>query len=113
MPSSRQARMTRSAISPRFAIRTFLNIPGAAAGSAFGLLERVPALVARARDPLDPKRELRGTRRVVHRALVRDDALLEPLHQGLVERLHPVLHRAFLDEVRNVERRLHVPDLVA
>src|ERR1700761_4894267 len=27
MPSSRQAEITRSAISPRFAIRTFLNMP--------------------------------------------------------------------------------------
>src|SRR5215208_6559136 len=32
MPSSRQARITRSAISPRFAMRTFLNMSGSLRG---------------------------------------------------------------------------------
>src|SRR5215208_3801184 len=32
MPSSRQARITRSAISPRFAMRTFLNMSGLSGG---------------------------------------------------------------------------------
>src|SRR5688572_26445155 len=82
MPSSRHARMTRSAISPRFAISTFLNIPGDAKGAAvLLLLELVPALIARAGHALDPQRELRRARRIEERALVRDDALLVPLHE--------------------------------
>src|SRR3954462_11688525 len=87
MPSSRQARMTRSAISPRLAIRTFLNM-----SAVLLLLERAPALIARAGHPLDAERELRRARGVEERAFVRDGALRVPLHQRLVEGLHPILH---------------------
>src|SRR5687768_14296833 len=113
IPSSRQARITRSAISPRFAIRTFLNIQGRyRRGRSLLLLERAPALVARSSNTLHTKREFRRTAGVEHGTLVRDDALRIPLHQRLVEGLHAVLDRAFLDEVRNVERFLHVANLI-
>ena len=69
--------------------------------------------VARARDALHPQRELARVGRVEQRALVRDDALRVPLHERLVEALHAVLHGAFLDQVGNVERLVHVADLVA
>src|SRR5687767_1202401 len=112
MPSSRQARMTRSAISPRLATRTFLTIPVAALRGGV-LLESAPARVARAGHALHAQRELARVRRVEDRALVRDDALRVPVHQRLVEALHPVLDRALLDQVRDVERLRHVADLVA
>src|SRR3979411_666680 len=110
-PSSRHARMMRSAISPRFAIRTFLNIARRSAGGVG--LEAGPARVAGAGHALDPQRELAGARGVEHGALVRDGPLRINAHERLVEALHAVLHRAFLDEIRNVEHLVHVPDLVA
>src|SRR5437867_9201931 len=106
--------MTRSAISPRLAIKTFLNMrratgarcrPGRA--SAF-LLERIPALVARTGDALDTQRKLRRRRCVEKRTLVRDGTLRVPLHQRLVEGLHPVLCSSLFDEVRDVQRFFHV-----
>src|SRR6478672_5960901 len=131
-PSSRQARMTRSAISPRLAIRTFLNMErsGArrravsdedfldhlvrrpASGGGVGL-EPGPAVVAGPGHTLHAERELAGAGGVEHGALVRDDALGVVAHQRLVEALHPVLHGAFLDQVGDVERLVHVADLVA
>src|SRR5258706_1696908 len=109
-PSSRQARMTRSAISPRLAIKTFLNTSASGLRSAF---EPRPRGVARAGHALHAQRELAGARREEHRALIGDDALRVPLHERLVEALHPVLHGAFLDEVRNVQDVRHVADLIA
>src|SRR5690348_13013701 len=91
-PSSRQARMTRSAISPRLAISTFLNIYSGWRRT----FEPGPARVAGAGYALHAQRELARARREEHGALVRDDALRVPLHERLVEALHPVLHRAFL-----------------
>src|SRR5579885_1950427 len=123
-PSSRHARMTRSAISPRFAIRTSLNMTscqsgrseefigaGFAAGrksghpvprspsslglTTFGfasavriLLEPRPRAVAGAGHALHAQRELRGTRRIEHGALIGDRAARVMLHERLVEALH-------------------------
>src|SRR3954466_9524114 len=84
MPSSRHARMTRSAISPRLAIRTFLNISPSRGRFAF---EPGPARVARAGHALHAQGELAGARREEHGALVRDHALRVPLHERLVEAL--------------------------
>src|SRR3954468_11188771 len=103
--------MTRSAISPRLAIKTFLNMRSRSGGG--GRFETGPASVARAGDTLHAEGELAGTGGEEHRALVGDDALRVPRHDGLVEALHAVLHCAFADEVGNVEHLVHVPDLVA
>src|SRR6185436_18480996 len=89
MPSSRQARMTRSAISPRLAIKTFLNI--APLRGRLAAFEVRPARVARAGNTLHAQCKLAGARGVEHGALVRDHALRVPHHQGLVEALHAVL----------------------
>src|SRR6476661_10493943 len=110
-PSSRHARMMRSAISPRLAMSTFLNIGARSAGGVG--LEAGPARVAGPGHALHAQRELAGARGVEHGALVRDDPLRVVAHQRLVEALHPVLHRPLLDEIRKVERLVHVPDLVA
>src|SRR5688572_16233178 len=104
MPSSRHARITRSAISPRLAIRTFLNMPGCDRGVRLFLVESGPRLIARAGNALHVQRELGRARRIEQGAFVRDDALPVPLHQRLVERLHAILHRSLFDEVGNVER---------
>src|SRR5436190_21482285 len=145
-PSSRHARMTRSAISPRLAICTFLNTDAPRGGRPFvvaqdllehdgssrsplrgfasracrvmgsGLrvrLEARPAVVARASHPLHPQCKLARAGGVEAGALVRDDALRIVMHQRLVEALHPVLDRSFLDQVGDVEGLLHVADLVA
>src|ERR671933_1094034 len=114
MPSSRQARMTRSAISPRLAMRTLRNIAryDAARARALTVLEARPARVARRGHALHAQRELARVAREEQRALVRDDALRIPAHDRLVEALHPVLDGALADEVGNVERILHVADLV-
>src|SRR5688572_28467953 len=104
MPSSRQARITRSAISPRLAIRTFLNMSGGRrpwvgwqgvakheggvergwTGARSGVrvvLERVPARVARARDALHAQGELARVGGVEDRVLVADRALRVPRHE--------------------------------
>src|SRR5688572_3484705 len=145
-PSSRHARMTRSAISPRFAIRTFLNtgaprgrrsfhcvqnplkhvrasrspVRGFASracrvmGSRLRVrLEARPAVVARASHALHPQRELARAGGIEHRAFVGDDTLRIVMHERLVETLHPVLNRAFLDQVGDVQRLVHVADLIA
>src|SRR5665647_75007 len=104
MPSSRHARMTRSAISPRLAIRIFLNIQSAVRARLTDgslrdvLLEVVPAGVARAGHALHLQRELARARRVEERALVGDHALRVPVHERLVEGLHAVLHGAVANE---------------
>ena len=63
-------------------------------------------------DARHPERELARVGRVEQRALVGDHAVLEPLHQRLVERLHAVGHRALGDQVGDVERLLDVADVV-
>src|SRR5207247_2977900 len=82
MPSSLHARITRRAISPRFATSTFLNISGrevaAQAGCGGGAAER-PALPGL--HPRHLERELARVRGVEERALVADDAVLVPLKQ--------------------------------
>src|SRR5258706_13224492 len=104
-PSSRHARMMRSAISPRLAIRTFLNIVGSGGGVG---LEAGPAVVAGAGHALHAQRELARARGEEHRAVVRDDRLGVEAHQRLVEALHAILHGAFLDQIRNVEGLLRI-----
>src|SRR5439155_3612183 len=100
-PSSRHARMTRSAISPRLAMRTLLNMRRRSWITRSRRLclafEARPRGVAGTRDALHTQRELGGIGRVKHCALVRDDATRVMLHERLVEALHPVLHRAFFD----------------
>src|SRR3954470_17548462 len=110
IPSSRQARMTRSAISPRLAIKTFLNMfkhVGASSrrqveGPGERLIRRrdLGELAVRRRvDTGGAQRELARISRVEERALVRDHPVFVPLHQRLVERLHAVRHRAGRDQV--------------
>src|SRR5881275_3338888 len=73
MPSSLHARITRRAISPRFATSTFLNISGrevaAQTGCGGGAAER-PALPGL--HPRHLERELARVRGVEERALVAD-----------------------------------------
>src|SRR6185503_21049022 len=104
--------MTRRAISPRLAIRTFLNIALTRGLPALAPAHLREGLVGRALDAAQPERELAGVGGEEERHLVADRALVIPLHQGLVEGLHPVLDGAFLDQVRNVERLLRVPNVV-
>src|SRR5215208_4741958 len=115
-PSSRHARMTRSAISPRLEMRTLLNMTARQYERRLRIriaFEARPGRVARTSDALDPKRELRRTGRVEHGALVRDHSARVELHQRLVEALHAVLHRALFDQIRNVEGLFHVANVVA
>src|SRR6266542_3947439 len=56
-PSSRHARITRSAISPRLAIRIFLNIPFGESGCDF-LVQALPLRVTGVGDSLYPQRKL-------------------------------------------------------
>src|SRR5688500_14073581 len=76
-----------------------------------GLLESIPARIARSRHTLNAKRELARVARVEQRAVVRDDDLCIPRHQRLVEALHAILDGAFADEIRNVQRLVQVADL--
>src|SRR4051812_45369684 len=111
--------MTRSAISPRFAMRTLLNITGEAergtrrASSRDLALESGPRCVAGACHALHPECKLGRAGRVEDGALVGNLAARVQLHERLIEALHAVLHRAFLDEIGNVERLFHVADVVA
>src|SRR5947208_14483061 len=95
MPSSLHARITRRAISPRFATSTFLNISGrevaAQTGCGGGAAERpaLPGLYAR-----HLERVLARARGVEERARVADDALLILVKTRLAYSLHPVRHRA-------------------
>src|SRR3954464_14082407 len=91
IPSSRQARMTRRAISPRLAIRTFRNTSGPAVRwKGFG--RALPHFLLAGRHPGDAEGELAGVRRVVHRPLVADPPPRVEVEEALVEALHPVLH---------------------
>src|ERR1043165_3405879 len=88
MPSSRHARITRRAISPRLAISTFLNIRLGLATLLPGDVGEGP--VGRALDAAEAQCELARIARVEQRHLVADHALVIPLHQRLVEGLHAV-----------------------
>src|SRR5665647_1148396 len=112
IPSSRHARITRRAISPRFAIRTFLNI-SVRPSAGHVLADVVPPGIARTGNSLNAKREFARVRCVVKCVLVRDDSLLVPVHQRLIEALHSVLHSSFGDQLRDVERLGHVADVLA
>src|SRR5262245_66598093 len=83
IPSSRHARITRRAISPRFAIKTFLNIRSAAGFAAAAHLRE--GAVRRPLDPAEPEGELAGVGGEEERHFVADRALVIPLHQRLVE----------------------------
>src|SRR5512146_2466342 len=118
MPSSRAARMTRSAISPRLATRIFWIMVGSAAapplGRRFGLgLERLPRLVGGRVDPLDAQLELRRIRRVAERVLEADLLLRVEAHDRLVERLHAVLRHAVGDGARDERGLLRVAQVLA
>src|SRR5258705_11293940 len=82
-------------------------------GSGGFLLDGIPRGIARPRDTLNTKRKLRRIGGREQSIVVRDDALLVPVHQRLIEALHAVRHRSFPDQLRNVERLGHVADLIA
>src|SRR3954454_2755563 len=124
-PSSRQARITRSAISPRLAIRTFLNMPrprdrrSEHLGRQIERLRRcffggdLVELPIRGRlHAGNAKGELVGVGGVEQRAFVRDQSVLEPLHQRLIEGLHPVGYRTLGDQIGNVKGLLDVAYIV-
>src|SRR6185295_4337092 len=101
MPSSRHARMTRSAISPRLAIRIFLNTAGFPSGPSSSSRradaeERLAELhrLAVLRQDLDDPPRLVGLD-LVHQLHRLDDA----------EHLALLHHRPHLDEGRLVRRR--------
>src|SRR6185312_2193024 len=83
LPISRQAEITRSAISPRFAIRTLRNML-CERPSACLLLVRLAALFARA----DQKQRLS----VLHRLAARRDALYDLAGDVALDLVHQ-LHR--------------------
>src|SRR5690606_30768936 len=89
-PSSRQARITRSAISPRLAISTLRNISDLPAAAL-----HLEGEVGGGLDPGGPQLELRGAGCVVERHLLADEAAAVQVHQTLIERLHPVLRPPF------------------
>src|SRR5262245_36433542 len=102
MRSSRQARMTRSAISPRLAIRTLRNTRSFAAGpvgsaragrGAGGLglgggTFGAPHAVRGPGDALQLERQLVRVVAVLERLLLADDPLAQQRQHRLVERLH-------------------------
>src|SRR5712671_1394823 len=98
--------MMRSAISPRLAMSTFLNMRSGRprSGGGVGLLEAGPARIAGTGDALHAQRKFARARRVEDGAVVGNCSLRVEPHERLVEALHPVLHRAFLDQVRDVQR---------
>src|SRR5882762_5025707 len=104
--SSRQARMTRSAISPRFATRTLRNMPLELAHPV-GVAAR-PGLVRRAGLREGRARRLRGRALALHRGPgavrgPRDALELE----GQLVRVIAVLERRFLVDQPGLEQRQH------
>src|SRR5262245_49666354 len=115
MSSSRQARITRSAISPRFAIRTLRNIALLRGAEALGepptlrtrsggldagagraaRVDRRPLPVGGGEDALELEIELVGVVAVLERLFFRDEAVAEQTQHRLVEGLHVVLREAF------------------
>src|SRR5690349_21466079 len=93
MPSSLQARITRRAISPRFAIRTFRNMSALPPGQP-----GVEGHVGGGLDSGCPQRELGGIGGVLHGPLLGDQAAPVQVHQALVEGLHSILGAALRDE---------------
>src|SRR5262245_136969 len=110
MSSSLQARMMRSAISPRLAMRIFLNIGGQSSrspdpASVWGArlqarlartrpqpvrrgLELVPGLIAGGGDPAHAQRQLVRVGAGLQRLRLGDAPVLDQLHERLVEGLH-------------------------
>src|SRR5262245_47014967 len=114
MPSSRAARTTRSAISPRLATRIFWIIRSLRLRFGFRLrFERLPRLVRRGVDALHAELELGGIRRVAKRALEADLLLGVEAHDGLIEGLHPVLRHAVRDGARDERGLLGIPEVLA
>src|SRR5262245_2857422 len=125
MRSSRQARMTRSAISPRLAIRTLRNTGSGSLVDPVGraghrtlavaalALHRLPGAVGGRRDALELEAELVGVVAVLERLFLGDEAVAQQRHDRLVEGLHAVLGDALGD--RGVDRRdlLRVEDVLA
>src|SRR5262249_39685910 len=116
MSSSRQARITRNAISPRLAISTFLNkgrprllarhplllrrrAAGGTAGTrsagaglvvALGRLDRLPRAVRGAGEALELQAQLVRVVAVPERFLLCDEPLAQQRQHALIERLHAV-----------------------
>src|SRR5438874_1037574 len=102
MRSSRHARMTRSAISPRLAIRTLRNTRSFAAGPArssrrrAGRLgvgvgaHRAPHAIGGGGDALELERQLVRVVAVPECFFLADDAIAQQRQHRLVERLHAV-----------------------
>src|SRR5215213_3542292 len=109
IPSSRQARMTRRAISPRLAINTFRNTY-ASDPSLEGFRRAGPHFLLAGRDAGDAERELGGVRRVVHGPVVADPPLAVQLQEALVEGLHPVAHPPLGDVVGDGVQLLALAD---
>src|SRR5881397_1217713 len=116
--SSRQARITRSAISPRLAIRTLRNMPLSGsqarsrsrprgAGRRLTLhhgVDRLPDAVGGGEDALELQRQLVGMVAVPERVLLGDQTGLQEAQNGLIEALHAVLSHALRHDVLDQRR---------
>src|SRR5437773_1689869 len=140
--SSRQARITRSAISPRLAIRTLRNMPlsGSQARSrsrprgpgrpgwpsALGQLQigagsrltlhhgvdRLPDAVGGGEDALELQRQRVGMVAVPERVLLGDQTGLQEAQNRLIEALHAVLSHALRHDVLDQRRLGRVEDVL-
>src|SRR5206468_5460326 len=126
--SSRQARITRSAISPRLAIRTLRNIPLGTARPRAELgcfrvgrrfpqvlvrLHRLPYAIRGGVDALELEVQLVGVVAVLQRLFLGDDPLEKQGHDRLIERLHAVLRHALGHRAVNQRSLLGVQDELA
>src|SRR5262245_28530909 len=107
--SSRQARITRSAISPRLAIRTLRNMrawsdPTHPIGTTAGLgpgrfcrlrIHWLPHAIRSARDSLELEGKLVGIVAVLERFFLADRSVAQQAQHRLIEGLHAVLRHAF------------------
>ena len=81
-------------------------------GLELARLDRRPRAVRRGIDAAQVERELVRVGAVLERLVLDDQLVLEQLHQRLVERLHPVLGHALLDDrAQAVERLAHLQHL--
>ena len=69
-------------------------------------------LIRRSSYAADTQCELTGVSGIKHCIVITDDVLLIPMHQRLVERLHPILYSPLSDQVRNVQRGLGITNVV-
>src|SRR5262245_26513646 len=139
MRSSRHARSTRSAISPRLATRTLRNIRllgthpvGALGGGARGGsrrvrahagaefaargrrgVDRLPGPIGGRRDALELETQLVRVGAVAERLFLADQALAQQAEDRLVEGLHPVLGGALGHQLAEQRRLLLIHDVFA